>query len=280
MSRRVFAHFRLVAAVVVALAASAGAQERSGSTIDPAPPRGITPEQIIQRFAAKEKEFKAAREKYTWRQHVKVETLEGGQPDGRYEQVVDILFDDRGRRTENVIYAPVSTLQRIQMTKEDLEDIEKLYPFVLTTEELPLYNVRYLGRQKVDELDTYVFDVGPRQIEKGRRYFEGRIWVDDRDLQIVKTYGKPVPDIRGKQENLFPRFTTYREQVSDGPYWFPTYTRANEELQFSSGAIPIRITVRYTNYKRYGSESKIIFDGQELPEGQQQKPPQQKPPAE
>jgi len=111
----------------------------------------------------------------------------------------------------------------------------------------------------VDEIDCFVFDVAPKTIEKGQRYFQGQIWVDDKDLQVVKTYGKAVPDIRGKgPENLFPRFETYREQV-DGLYWFPTYTRAVDTLQFSSGAQRIRQIIKYDNYKKFQADVKLTF---------------------
>lgn len=261
----------------VLLAGAAVAQERGERPIDPSPPKGITVDEIIRRFAAKESEFKEAREQYTWRQTVRVITPDDG---GEYQQVVDILFDDKGRRTENVVFAPQPTLERVQMTPQDHEDIEKLLPFVLTTEELPEYNVNYLGQQRVDELDTYVFEISPRKIEKNRRYFDGRIWVDNQDFQIVMTRGKSVPDIRKGRENLFPRFTTWREQV-DGRYWFPTYTRADDTLQFSGGPVRIRIIVKYTDYKRFGAKTRITYGGQEVEKADPNKPeqpPQQQPP--
>src|SRR5208337_2190916 len=123
-----------------------------------------------------------------------------------------------------------------------------------------------VGQQKQDELSTYVFDVAPKQIIGKKRYFQGRLWVDDHDFQIVETYGKTVPDVMKKkgQENLFPKFTTWREQV-DGRYWFPTFTRADDTLHFSSGDIHVRQTVKYTNYKRFGSKTRITYEGQELP---------------
>ena len=157
------------------------------------------------------------------------------------------------------------------MSPEDEHDIREIQPFVLTSDDIGKYNVRYLGRQKIDELTTYLFLVGPKTMEKGQRYFEGQIWVDDRDLQIVKTYGKAVPDIRkkGQGENLFPRFETYREQI-DGKYWFPTYTRADDTLQFSTGPQRIRIVVRYQDYKQFRSEVKVTF-GDTVEE---KKPPQ------
>ncbi|MGH9580210.1 MAG: hypothetical protein ACRD2R_04385 [Terriglobales bacterium] len=245
----------------------------SDADISPAQPSGITPEEIIRRFAAREKEFKEARAQYTYRQDAKVQTLNGSTVDGEYRMVVDITFDESGRRVEQVVFAPQPTLRRIGMSREDVDDLEKRLPFVLTSDEVGEYNILYVGQQRVDELDTYVFDISPKIIEKGRRYFEGRIWVDNQDFQIVKTHGKSVPDIRKKNdENLFPKFTTYREQI-DGKYWFPTYTRADDTLTFSSGDVRIRMIVKYTNYKRFGAKVRITYEGQEIPKGEKQEEP-------
>jgi hypothetical protein len=252
------------------------------------PPQGITVEEIIQKFATKEKQFKEAREQYTYRQEVKVQTLDGNTVDGEYHSVIDILFDNKGRRQEQVVFAPQSSLQRISMSPEDFADLEKRLPFVLTIDDVPQYNIKYLGQQKQDELNTYVFDVGPKTIEKNQRYFEGRIWVDDHDFQIVKSYGKSVPDlINGKpvdpkkkpksgNENFFPRFTTWREQV-DGKYWFPTYTKVDDTLHFDNGDVRLREVVKYLNYKRFGSNVKITYEGQQI-EGQDKKPGDQQQP--
>lgn len=257
--------FLLCFVCLPALILPAFAQEGEG-VLNNIPPKGIAVDALIQRFAAKEKEFKQAREDYTWTQSVKVQTLEGSTVDGEYQQVFDVVFDDRGRRISLVKFAPQNTLSRISMTQEDLDDIEKRMPFTMTIDDLPFYDVKYLGQQQQDELNCYVFDLSPKKIEKGQRYFEGRIWVDDHDFQIVKTYGKNVPDL-GKakkgDENLFPRFTTWREQI-DGKYWFPTYTKVDDSLHFTMGDVHIRQVVKYENYRRFGSKTKIIFEGQEI----------------
>src|ERR1700675_1176887 len=183
--------------------------------LDSAQPKGVTPEEVIQRFAAKEKEFKVALDQYGYGQTVKVQTIDGDTPDGEYQQGFDVSFDDQGKKVKNVVFAPQSTLQRIMMTEQDIDDIENRLPFVLTSDEINTYSILYAGQQQEDDLHCYVFDIAPKQIEGKKRYFQGRIWVDDKDFQIVKTYGKTVPDIRKKKdnENLFPKFTTYREQV-------------------------------------------------------------------
>src|ERR1700737_2730299 len=254
---------------LVILPEVARAQE---GALDKSEPKGITVQEIIKRFADKEKAFKEARDQYTFRQDVKVMTLEGDTPDGFYQQVFDVTFDDKGRKIKNVVFSPQPTLQRLMMTQEDFDDIENRLPFALTSDEIGEYDILYVGQQKQDELSTYVFDVTPKQIVGKKRYFQGRIWVDDHDYQIVETYGKTVPDIGKKRgnENLFPKFTTWREQI-DGQYWFPTYTRAEDTLKFSMEDIKIREIIRYTNYRRFGSKSKITFEGQEVQKGTEQK---------
>jgi hypothetical protein len=244
------------------------------------PPEGTTPDEIIKRFAAKETEFAKAREQYTYRQDVKVQTVDGDTVDGEYHEVFDVIFNDKGRRMENVVFAPSSSLTKIFMSQEDMEDIRHKLPFVLTTEDLPEYNILYVGQQQEDELHCYVFDVAPKQIVGKKRYFQGRVWVDNHDFQIVKTYGKTVPDIRkkhGDEENLFPKFTTWRQQI-DGAYWFPVYTKADDELHFKMGDIRIREIVKYEDYKRFGTNVKILYEGKEIPKGE--KPPDQKQPDE
>jgi hypothetical protein len=245
--------------------------------LDSAQPKGTTPEEIIQRFAAKEKEFKQALDQYGYRQTVKVQTPEDG---AEYQQVFDVAFDDQGHRVKNVVFAPQDTLRLIQMTQQDVDDIENRLPFVLTSDEINEYSILYVGQQQEDELHCYVFDVAPKQIEGKKRYFQGRIWVDDHDFQIVKTYGKTVPDIRKKKdkENLFPKFTTYRQQVSDGPYWFPAYTRAEDTLHFSNQDVKIREIVKYSDYKKFGSNVKITYDGKEVQKGDSGKDAKPQPP--
>jgi hypothetical protein len=247
--------------------------------LDTAQPKGVTPEEITSRFAAKEKEFKTALDQYGYRQTVKVQTIDGDTPDGEYQQVFDVSFDDQGKKVKNVVFAPQSTLQRLSMTEQDIDDIENRLPFVLTSDEIGEYSILYVGQQQEDDLHCYVFDIAPKQIEGKKRYFQGRIWVDDKDFQIVKTYGKTVPDIGVKKknnENLFPKFTTYRQQVSDGPWWFPVYTRADDTLHFSTGDIKIREIVKYTNYKKFGANVKITYDGKEVQKGDQGKSAPQK----
>ncbi len=221
-------------------------------------PPSIPADQIIKRFAEREAEFKIERDNYTYTQDFAIQTIdEDNRPDGEYRMTSDIIFTPDGKRFEKVTFAPQNTLERIMLSEQDLDDVRNVQPFVLNTTELPKYNVTYVGRQQVDELSCYVFDVAPKVIEKKQRYFQGRVWVDSKDLQIVMTDGKAVPDIISKNnENVFPRFRTYRENIEQG-FWFPVYTRADDYLHFRSGDVHIRMTIRYSNYKRYGSTVKI-----------------------
>jgi hypothetical protein len=214
---------------------------------------------IIQKFAAKEAQFSKAREVYTYRQTARIQELDdSGAILGRWETVSDIVFSSEGKRTEHVVRSPVPTLQNINLTPEDLEDMRSVQPFVLTTPDLPKYQIRYLGHQNVDEIGCYVFAVKPIKLEGNQRYFSGQVWVDDRDLQIVKSYGRGVGIASRKGDNQFPKFETYREQI-DGKYWFPTYTVANDTLHFKTGDQRIRQTIRYEDYKQFGAETKITF---------------------
>ena len=237
----------------------------------------VNADEIIQKFAAKETEFSQARNNYTYRQSVKLEELDGaGNPTGgKWEIVEDIIFTPEGKRMEKVVYAPVISLRNILLTPEDEQDLRNVQPFVMTTAEIPEYDVHYLGREKVDEIGCYVFSVKPKKLVQGKRYFEGQAWVDDRDLQIVKTYGKGVGVIKRSSDNQFPKFETYREQV-DGKYWFPTYTHADDTLHFKNGDnVRIRMVVRYRDYKRYEGRSTIKY-GDVVNDNTQTPPPAKK----
>ncbi len=236
-----------------------GAEGKRPSSAPTAEPPPVPVEEIIRRFAAKESEFKNARDNYTYTQLLRVQEYDShGSPGGEFRRTSEIVFTPEERRFERITYAPPPTLRMVSLSREDIEDLANIQPFVLTSQDLPKYTLEYRGRERVDEIGTYVFRVTPRRIERGQRYFEGLIWVDDQDLQIVKTYGKAVPDMRGRDnENLFPRFETYRENI-DGKYWFPTYTRANDVLHFRAGDVRVRMTVRYSDYKQFKTSSRII----------------------
>ena len=246
-------------------------------------PPSVAPEQIVKQFAAKESEFQQALNHYTYRRTAKVQTVDDdtNKVDGEYYEVDDVIFDPSGARMEKVVFAPENTLSRVSMSPSDLQDIQRGYPFVLTAEVIGQYDVKYVGRQKVDEVECYVFDVSPKVIEKKKRYLLGRIWVDKTDLQIVVTNGRMVPDdTRKGSEDLHPPFMTWRAQV-DGHYWFPVYTKGEGVLHFSGGNgylgsdVHMRDVIKYSDYKRFGSTTKIIYDGQDISNTQPDPKPKQ-----
>ncbi len=238
--------------------------------LDPSQP-SIPVAQIISEFTAKETIFKQALDNYTWTRSVRVQTLDDdNKPDGQYYQVTDIMFDPTGRRMEHVIDAPETTLTRVMMSPADFQDIEERLPFVLTTEDASQYNIAYLGKQQIDQIHTWVFDIRPKVIEKKHRYFQGRIWVDQVYHQIVVTDGKNVPDdLRSGHEDLSLPFITYRQQI-DGKYWFPVYTHGDGVLHFSGGNgylsedVHMRETVKYTDYRQYHTNIRILYNGQDI----------------
>jgi hypothetical protein len=249
---RFLVRFLVVAAVACSLFAADSLKEPSQQKID----------EIITTFAAKETAFAKARESYTYRQSAKLQLLDdsGNLTNEKWEEVVDITFTSDGKRSEHVIRSPVTTLERIVMDPGDLEDIRHTQPFVLTTSELPNYWVRYLGHQQVDEITCYLFAVKPKKVEQGKRYFSGEVWVDDRDLQIVKSYGRGVGLQKKSEDHQYPKFETYREQI-DGKNWFPTYTIANDTLHFSNPPMDVRLkeTIKYEEYKQFKSDIKITY---------------------
>lgn len=225
-----------------------------------------TPDQIqdiIKKFTQKETEFAIARENYTYRQTSKLQEID--PPGGAYEMVEEVGFDDRNKRTSHVIRAPVTSLQNIVMTGEDEQDLRNVMPFVMTNDTADAYIIDYVGREKVDEISCYVFSVHPKVLTKDRkRYFEGQIWVDDQDLQIVKTYGRSTGHLGRNEDQQFPKFSTYREQI-DGKYWFPTYTYADDVLNFRDGPSQrIKVIVKYDHYKRwdFNTHSTITYGNQ------------------
>jgi hypothetical protein len=246
-----------------------GAQCSPGTGSPGAEPALSRADDIIRLFAQHESDFKQARDNYTYSQDVLVEDVAPNP--GEYHLQSEVVFTPQGRRYEQITYAPQPSLHDFTLSPEDMKDLENIQPFVLTTEDLSKYDIQYAGTEKLDELNTYKFCVGPKRIEKTQRYFQGTVWVDSHDLAVVKTDGKAVPDIvKGDNQNLFPRFVTYRENI-EGTFWFPTYTHADDVLRFKQGDVRMRMTVRYKNYKRFGSTIQL-GQSKEAPSQQQTQP--------
>jgi TonB family protein len=203
---------------------------------------------IINIFTSKEKEFRSALNKYSFRRDAILQSLGmGGQVTGEFHRVSYFTFDDRGKRYEKITIAPMSSLPNV--TQEDIDDLGGINPFALEPDKIDRYNFKYVGKERIDELDLFVFDVTPKVMPDAsktkERLFLGRVWVDDHDLQIVKTRGKGVPETKN---NKYPYVETYREEIG-GKYWFPTYSYADEELIFDEAEpLHVRMKVRYSDF--------------------------------
>jgi hypothetical protein len=216
----------------------------------------LAPEEIIKAFAEKESAFYEAWKQYTYRQiaEIRIVSVDGVPSRERMSLVSEVVFNDDGTREVRLVQRR-GGLRSVGWTPEDTEVINNIQPFALTSDELPLYNLKYEGKERVDELDCYVFSVKPKNTRGDRLYFQGKIWVDNTDLQIVRTVGKPVPQ---KRENQFPEFETIR-QVIDDQYWFPVWTHADSRLRFPGQTVHVEETITYEDYKRFGSKATIDF---------------------
>jgi hypothetical protein len=228
--------------------------EAGNGLLDFAPPKTISVQEVIQKMGVAEAAAREARLHYTYKQEVLMQTLTGKDVTGEFHEVTNVSYDEKGKRHEEVTFAAQSSLRGIQLTEEDMEDIHTFMPLMLGSEDVEKYNLKYAGQQRVDDLDTYEFHVEPKKEERGKRYFQGRIWVDAQDFQIVKACGKSGPEklpVKKKDRpELHPMFVTYRQMV-DG-HWFPAYTRSDDTLRFQTGAVRLRETVKYNGYKKTG----------------------------
>jgi len=247
------------ALALLALAAlTTSAQTGAGGPTNP-----IDADRIIRTFTAKEVEFRRALNNYSFKRDALIQSIGmGGQVVGEYHRVSTFTFDDQGNRYEKISYFPMATMPEV--TPEDIEDLGGINPFALEPAKIPMYDFRYVGKEKIDELSLFIFDVTPKVIPNPKkskeRLFTGRVWVDDQDLLIVKTKGKGVPETK---ENKFPIVETYREHI-DGRYWFPTYSFADEELIYENGgSLHVRMKVRYSDFAPARATLKVTEVGED-----------------
>lgn len=222
---------------------------------------------IIKTFTNNEAKFRQALNVYAFNRNATIQTIGmGGQVSGVYRRDSFMTFNENGERFERILFAPVSTLKEISISAEDIDNLGGIDLFAIEPKSIGNYTFTLIGKEKIDELDLYVFDVLPKVIpdwkKTSQKYFTGRIWVDDQDLMIVKSKGKAVPE--GKQR--FPIMETWRENV-DGKYWFPSLSLADDTLVFDSGlAVKIRVRVVYKNYRLGRTEVIILDDDEEVKE--------------
>lgn len=225
-------------------------------------------DRIIKTFTSKEKESREALSSYVFYRNATIQTLGmGGQVSGLFRRDSFLALTPEGTRFEKILFAPTPTTPPGFVTVEDLEDLSGVNPFALDPSAVPLYNFTYVGAEKIDDLDLYIFDVSPKIVPNAKktkqRFFTGRIWVDQQDLQIVKSKGKGIPETKA---NKFPVVETWRENVG-GKYWFPSYSSSDDELIFDSGeSVRLKIRITYKGYTLGKSEVRILDEDEPIKE--------------
>jgi hypothetical protein len=257
---------KLALSLVITAISVAASFAQDQSTIKKVPLSQTETDRIIKKFTSNEGLFRRALAEYNFSRKAIIQTIGmGGQVTGEYRRDSEMIIPPTGARFEKIVYAPIDTLTELQITPEDLEDLGGVNPFALEPSAVDKYNFNYVGKEHIDELDLFVFDVTPKVMpdpKSGLRLFSGRVWVDDHDLMIVKTKGKAVPEWKN---NRFPVVETYRENI-DGKYWFPTYVYADDELVFEKGnTVHMRMKVTYTNFKIAHSDVRILDDDEPAP---------------
>jgi hypothetical protein len=225
---------------------------RIGNESEPEAPPALPEAEITKRFSLKEDEYILSRTRYTYRKTIRIQEFgPDGQPAGEFVLVTQPGRDADGKMVEKVLEKPQSTLQHLFLRSEDLEGLQRVPAFPLTSSQLAKYDLKYVGKEQVDEIDCYLFQVKPRIVERSNAYFDGIVWVDAKYLEVVKTYGKWVNDqgeVRAMKDLPFSLFETYREYI-DGKYWFPNYSRADATLNLKGQEIPVRLVIKWTDFK-------------------------------
>ncbi len=225
---------------------------RVGAVAEPAAPPSLPEAEIVKHFSQKEDEYVLSRTGYTYRKTIRIQEFGAdGKPSGEFELVTQPSRDADGKLVEKVVEKPRSTLQHLYLRSEDLEGLQRIPAFPLTSSQLAKYDLKYLGKEQVDEIDCYIFQARPRMVERVKGYFDGIVWVDAKYLEVVKTYGRWVTDqgdMHAVADLPFALFETYRENV-DGKYWFPNYSRSDGTLNLKGMEIPVRLVIKWTDFK-------------------------------
>jgi len=216
-------------------------------------PPSLPPAEIIAAFTKKEDLYFTERPLFSYRRTVKIQEFgPDGHPSGEYDATYQAVRAADGQLYERALAAPETSLQYLQFEPEDAHYFTSIPAFPLTTSQLNKYNVQFLGTEKVDEIDCYIFQIHPKTLERQHALFDGVIWVDQKYLETVKTYGQWITDLGPMHPASLPfsLFETYRENV-EGKYWFPDYSRSDGIYKLKDREIPIRVTIKWTDFKPF-----------------------------
>ena len=228
---------------------------RNEGVPEPVAPPSLPPAEIIQAFSKKEETYQATRPQFSYRKTIHIQEFgPDGRPSGEYLATYDAVRTGDGKFYERAVGPPQSSLQYLSFEPEDAEALTRVPAYPVTASQLSKYDVRYLNTEKVDEVDCYIFQVSPRTLDRQHPLFDGVIWVDQKYLEVVKTYGKWTTDLGAIHPSTLPfdMFETYRENV-EGKYWFPDYARADGTYKMKDRDIPIRVTIKWTDFKPFSA---------------------------
>ena len=227
--------------------------DRVVGTPQPEAPPDLPPAQIISAFTKKEDLYQAERPLYSYRRTIRIQEFgPDGKPAGEYNATYQGVRSSSGQLYEKALAAPESSLQYVQFEPDDAHAIGNVPAFPLTTDQLAKYNVKFLSSEKVDEIDCYIFEIHPKTLDRKHPLFDGIIWVDQKYLEVVKTYGKWITDLGPMRSGSLPfnMFETYRENV-DGKYWFPNYSRSEDVYKLQGHEVPVRVTIKWSDFKLF-----------------------------
>jgi hypothetical protein len=225
--------------------------KRMGTTPESPEPPSLPPDEIIRKFVAKEDQFASVRPTFVAKKTIRIDEYDrNGTIIGQFLQVSEATRMPDGRVVNKVVEHPQSTLHSFALEPADVKELDRIPQFPINSAQLAKYDLKYIGTEKIDEIDTYIFKVTPKSVDRKSAYLDGIVWVDTQYLEVVKTYGKWVNELGDVKfaQMPFTTFETYRENV-DGKYWFPNYERSDETVHVKDGDFPVRLVIKWTDFK-------------------------------
>ena len=237
----------IVASLIIAAATSSPPETQA--------PQDRSPSEILSAVARRGEALLSALGNYSYFSELTIETV--SQSDtitGKYYRFSQISFDREGRRQEKVVEHTSTLPADVPIGATTANNLTRVYQFIVTSETFSRYELNYVGRERIDELDTFVFDVNPKiklpdPDKSDDRYLKGRVWIDQQDLCVVKVAGQALP---APSSHRTPKFETYFRNHDE--YWFPAYASADDSIKIGRYVTRIMVNVRFTGYKKVSAK--------------------------
>lgn len=191
-----------------------------------------SPTEILSKAAERGAQLVAALKDYSYYAELTIQTV--SQSDtitGKFYRFSQVSFDRDGTRREKILENTSTLPKEVYIGTNAANNLTRVYSFVISPETLNQYELNYVGRERIDELNTFAFDVKPKvklpdPDKSTDRYLIGRVWIDDQDLCVVKVEGRALPEQNAHQT---PKFETYFQNCDR--YWFSAYTSADDSIR-------------------------------------------------